>query len=186
MKKDNCTSSVISSLIIIMTISTISCGDGDGSFYGEGPTTVHINSFHVYGNDTSVNGREQIDAGINNGSFQIVLNIDPIWAHRASILVSDREDLSSTSLEHEVANIECRYYPFCEFHISLNCNFSLSNQITCQLVAGGSGPITTILTQVDISPLLSGNQTDLYLVLIGSAQGARSAQRSVPVTFRHN
>ncbi len=186
MRKVNCTSSVISCLIIIMTISTISCGDGDGSFYGEASTTVQINSFGVYGNEPPINGRTQIVAEIDNGSFQIVLNIDPIWARRASILVSDREDLAATNLEQEVAYIECRYYPFCDFHISLNCNYSLSNQISCQVGWLGSGPITAILPQADISLLLSGNQANLYVVLIGSAQGARSVQRSVPVTLRHN
>lgn len=184
MKKVNCTS-LISCLTIILTIFTISCGGGD-SFFEEGPATVQINSFGVYGNDPPVNGRTQIVAEIDNGSFQIALNIDPIWAHKASILVSDREDIAATNLEQEIAYIECRYYPFCDFHISLNCNFSLSNQISCQVGWLGSGPITAILPQTDISPLMSGNQADLYVVLIGSAQGALSAQRSVPVTFRHN
>lgn len=162
------------------------CGGDNHSFYNQGPYTVQIRNFRVYGNDTPVNGREQIVSGINNGSFLMSLNLAPADSDDTRILISEREDLASTNLKQEIAHFKCGYYPFCGFDLSLNCNFSLVNQISCQLGARGSGNIQVALPQTDISPLLSGNQADLYVVLVAGANGAISSQRSVPVTFRHN
>jgi len=147
---------------------------------------VGIKSFQVYGNDTPVNGREQIVAGINNGSFQMSMNLSSTDSDDARILVSDREDLASTNLEQEIGHFKCGYYPFCVFDITLDCNFSPISQISCQKQPGGGGQIQVTLPQTDISPLLSGNQADLFVVLVAGANGALSSQRSIPVTFRHN
>lgn len=174
------------SLAALIVFIVSGCGGGDSqSLYSQGPYTVQISNFFVSGNDTKVNGREQIVAGINNGSFYIGLDTASS-ARDASILVSDREDLSSTNLEQEIAHLTCGYYPFCNFNLWLNCNFSLANQISCQVVSGGGSPIQVTLPQTDISPLMSGNQADIFVVLVGSANGMIPAQRSVLATFRHN
>jgi len=175
-------------LTVMLTALTILivAGCGEDKYAPFGQYTVQIKSFRVYGNDTPVNGREQIVAGLNNGSFQMSLNLDPMDADDTRILVSDREDLASTNLEQEIAHIKCGYYPFCSYDITLNCFFSVINLISCQVVGGGGGNIQATFPQTDISLLMSGSQANLFAVLVAGANGAISAQRSVPVTFRHN
>lgn len=177
------TITVMLTALIIYTVA--GCGNSQSPF-SEGPYTVQIRSFRVYGNDTPVNGREQIVAGINNGSFNMSMGLDPVDSDDARIFVSDREDLASTDLEQVIGHFKCGYYPFCTFDITLDCSFSPVNQISCQKQPGGSGQIQVTLPQTDISPLLSSNQEDLFIVLVAGANGALSSQRSVPVTFRHN
>lgn len=177
-------------LISLMVSILTGCGEEEAySLYSQEKPTVQIRSFRVHGNDTPVNGQEQVVAGINNG-FRISLNLDPMYSDDTRILVSDREDLASTNLEQEIAHIKCGYYPFCNFDILLDCTFSLSNQISCQVGAGtevNPVPQTYItLPQTNISPLLIGNQADLYVVLVGNANGILSGQRNILVTFRLN
>jgi len=175
------------SLVVLIVFFVSGCGGGDSqSLYSQGPYLAQITNFTVTGNDNKVNGREQIVAGINNGSFSIYLYVDAVSAHTVSIVVSDRTDLFSTNLEQEIAHIENGYYPFYKFNILLNCNFSLANQISCQVVSAGGEKITATLPQTDISPMLNGNQADLYIVLVDSAPNLIPAQWNVPVTFRHN
>lgn len=176
---------IIAVMLTALTILFVA-GCGDDKFAPFGQYKVQIKSFRVNGNDTPVNGREQIVSAINNGSFQMSMNLDPRDSDDVKIFVSDREDLASTSMEQEIGHFECGYYPFCEFDITLDCNFSLVNQISCQKKPGGGGQILVTLPQTDISPLLRGNQSDLFVVLVAGANGALSSQRSVPVTFRHN
>lgn len=175
-------------LLTLMAFVVAGCGGNDcESIYGDGCLdTAEIQSFRVYGNDSPVNGRQQIVAGINSGKFQMGLFVDPLFADDAKIWVSDRKDLGTTSLEQEIAHFKCGYYPFCSFNLPVSCSFSVANRVNCGVTSGLDELIQTTFLEADITPLLNGNQTDLFIVVRLNANGVAPAQRNVPVTFRYN
>jgi hypothetical protein len=151
------------------------------------PKEVKVNNFQVFGNVLPVNGREQVVAGINNGTFQIVMDIDRAYSDEASIWVSDLANLESTNLEQQLANFTCGYSGFCHYNFAFSCSFTADNRVSCGMRSGGDGPIQETYPVTDLNSLLSGSQTDLVVVLTASAgPHVTPAQRVVPVTFRYN
>jgi hypothetical protein len=186
----------IINLIIILIFSITGCGgDSDPkSCDGSSPPgtggctyTVKVNRFQVVGNDTAANEREQIVAGINNGSFSISMDLSPVDSDDVTLWISNSENLSSTNLEQMFLHLKCGYYPFCEFeNVLLSCSYSTENKVACTPGGVGSGPIQADYPAADITQLLSGNQTDLFVILVAGANGAVSSQKIIPVTFRYN
>jgi len=176
-------------LIVLLTCTLLiaACGSGSGGSdsYGEKPNP-HINNFSVFGNDSSVNNREQIVAANNNGTFRMSFNIEPIFANEARIWVSNNENLDSTALEQQVSHVACDYYPFCEFNIAMNCNYNISNMLSCVVESGMGNLIIVNNTPVDITSMINGNQTNLYMIMITDVPKFSPVQASVPVTFRYN
>lgn len=166
------------------------CGGGGGSdcsvYSDTCPPEATISSFRVSGNATPVNGREQIVAAINTGTFTMSLNTPTDSSGNASIWISDGEDLASTNLEQKLADIICTYYPFCSFNMTMNCNFNITNLVNCTLASGGGSLINTSFPIADITSLMGGNQSDLFIVVNTKGNGTTTAQNSVPVTFRYN
>lgn len=164
-----------------------SCDDPSYLGFGECIYTVKIERFQVIGNDPPVNGREQIVASNNNGSFSVHMKLTPVDSDDITLSISDSENLSSTDLEQTFLHFTCGYYPFCEFKdVTLNCAYSTENKVACAPGLVGSGPIQANYPLADITQLLNGNQTDLFIILVAAANGAVSSQRSIPVTFRYN
>lgn len=162
------------------------CDGGSGSFYDDSPDTVSINFFDVYGNGVTINGREQVVATIKDGVFKLGVSIDPGSSDDASIFISDKTDILTTTLEQQIVKLECDYYPFCVFDLIIDCKFGVDNQIIC-----GTSPDVDKRTKVhlearDITPMMISDQTDLFVILVADAKGLHPAQINVPVTFRHN
>lgn len=163
-----------------------SCDDPSYPGIGECVYTVKIEKFQVIGNDQPANGREQIVASNNNGSFSVHMNLSPVDSDDITLSISDSENLSSTVLEKKFFHLTCGYYPFCQFKdVMLNCSYSSENKIACESGWVGSGPVQADYPLADITQLLNGNQTDLFIILVAAANGAVSSQRSIPVTFRY-
>jgi len=171
---------------VLTIVAVAGCGGGGGSSFDSGPFQATVSKFSVSGNDTAVNGREQIVAGINTGIFTIGFSAPTESSGDASIWISDREDLSATNLEQKIADITCTFYPFCTFNVKMNCSFSMANLVNCSLVSGGSSTVETTFPVADISLLMVGSQTDLFIVVNTKGNGTTTAHGSVPVTFRYN
>jgi len=160
------------------------CGGGDSGYVND-PDTVVINDFQVYGNAAPVDGREQIVAAINSGNFQLDQSFDAVYSNDAQIWVSDREDIGSTNLEQLIVDLQCGNYPYCDFSLTISCTFNISNQVSCGVAGGVDDPNQATFPTADITLLLDGDQTDLFIVIVADAPGLERARRSVPVTFRY-
>jgi len=185
-----CSTTTILALFILTASVMAGCGGGDvGCYPGINCTpSVQIGDFRVNGNDAPVNGQEQIVAGTGNGTFKMSFSVDQNYSDEARIWVSNKEDLGATDLEQRIIRFKCNFYPFCSFNIVMNCSYNVANQVNC-VVESGLGGTTEILvenSQVNISPMINGIQSSLFMVLIVNATGIPHAQRTVPVTFRFN
>ena len=182
--------------LFLLTLSLASCGGGDDDMlcdsefrylYDCPPEEVTVYNFQVFGNVPPVNGREQIVAAIDNGTFQIVIDIGPEHSDDATIWISDLADLQSTNFEQRVAHFTCGFLPFCHYKFVFNCSFTVDNRVACGMRSGGSGPIQESYPIADVASLLSGNQADLVIVLrVDAGPYVTATQRILPVTFRYN
>ncbi len=172
--------------IFVLLVACIfaGCGGGDSGYVND-PDTVVINNFQVYGNDTPVDGQAQVVAAINNGDFQLDQDFDAVYSGDAQIWVSDQQDIGSTDLEQLIVDLQCENYPFCNFSMTISCTFNIANQVRCAVAGGVARPNQATFPTADITLLLDGDQTDLFIVIVADAPGLERARRSVPVTFRY-
>lgn len=177
----------IASGFVIMLASLSGCGgDSAVDIDNDDLPNTEIKSFSVYGNDVPVNDREQIVAGLNDGLFQVDIDIARDYSNDAKVLVSDKKDINSTDLEQEIVHFRCDNYPSCSFDIVVNCTYSASNHVLCSLESGGDGRFTENFPEVDMTPLMNGTPTDLYIILVADIKKLKPAQQTELVTFRLN
>jgi hypothetical protein len=171
--------------LAFLSIFLSACG-GDSVFkeLPDSSDKVKIDSFTVYGNDPPMDDREQIVAGINDGTFELELDIDQDFSGIARIWIADQEDINSTDLERLIVRLECGYYPYCIFDLMVDCTYSVTNRVSCSKGNGEYERVITTFPEADLNPLMNGSQADLYIVLIADAPGLKPAKRAVPVTFR--
>lgn len=164
------------------------CGGGSGCSPSDDkcPPDATIKVFTVSGNAAPVNGRAQIVADNSEQPFTMKLRTPTASSGDAAIWISDQEDLAATNLEQKIADISCTYYPFCEFNLSLACTFTPTSLVACTLASGGDGLIKTNFPLADIGTLLTGDQTNLFIVATTKGNGTTTAQKNVPVTFRYH
>lgn len=170
--------------VLLVACIFAGCGGGDSGYVND-PDTVVIRDFQVYGNAAPVNGREQIVANIDNGDFLLDQDFDPEYSGYVQIWVSDQSDVGATDLEQLIVDLQCAYYPYCNFSVTISCSFNSANEVSCGVAGGVDEPNRATFPTADITSLLDGDQTDLFIVLVADAPGLKKSRIAVPVTFRY-
>ncbi|HWI40272.1 MAG TPA: hypothetical protein VNX25_02145 [Verrucomicrobiae bacterium] len=168
-------------LVFVATVALSAAGCGGG----RSPQQGTVADLRVTGNAPAVDGREQIVAANNNGVFQVAFDVPTEFSQNATVMVADRADHGSERREEKIIDVRCNGDTPCTFNVRADCRFTPDNRIQCSSIDEGDGPVDEDLPVADLTPLMTGNSTDLYVILEVRPNAIDAVEQAVPVTLRY-